>query len=152
MSITKDVEAAFLIAFKSREQLTTEVLRMLKTSFKNKQIELLHELTDEEAMAVLKTEVKKRKESIEAFNAGERPELAAKEEAEIKILEKFLPAQLGEAEVREKVISILATLPEEDKANFGKAMGLVMKELKNLADGETVKRIVTESLQSEKQK
>jgi uncharacterized protein YqeY len=93
---------------------------------------------------LIKSEVKKRNESIEAFTAGNRPELAEKEKNEMPFLMQFLPEQMSEESVREIVKTAVEAMPEEDRKNFGKVMGVAMKELKGKADGGVVGQIVKE--------
>lgn len=147
MEMIKAIDLAFLEAMKKKDDALLSALRMLRASFKNKAIELLKkELTDEEAAAVIKTEIKKRRDSVEIYAKAGREELKNKEEAEIKILEKFLPLQMAEEEVRAKIKEILAVLAEEDRRNFGKAMAAIMLELKGKADGGIVSKILKETL------
>jgi len=143
MTLAQRIEADFIQAFKAKEEMTVSVLRLLKSMAKNKAIELKKkELDDGEVSLVIKSEVKKRKESIEAFSAGGRPELADKEKKELEFLEKYLPQPMSGAEVLEKVKTIQAQLPEEDRKDFGKLMKAVMVELKGVADGQTVSQTV----------
>jgi len=132
---------------RNKAQTDLSVLRMLKAALKNKEIELRKELSDEQALVVLQSEVKKRHDSIDAYQQGNRPELADKEAAEIEVLKQFLPIQLSEEEVKTKVEAALNNLPEEERADFGKAMKAAMAELKGQADGGLVSGIVKELLQ-----
>ena len=98
--------------------------------------------TDDEALAVLKRLSKQRKESIEQFTIGNRPEMAEKERNELAIVESFLPAQMS----REDILKIAETKKAElgitDKAKFGQLMGAITKELKGSVDGNLVKEVV----------
>ena len=147
MSKAKEIDQAFLTAMRNKAQTDLSVLRMLKAALKNKEIELRKELSDEQALVVLQSEVKKRHDSIDAYQQGNRPELADKEAAEIEVLKQFLPIQLSEEEVKTKVEAALNNLPEEERADFGKAMKAAMAELKGQADGGLVSGIVKELLQ-----
>ena len=102
---------------------------------------LMKELKDEDTIAVLKTEAKKRKESIEAYEAAERDDLVEVEKKELEIIETYLPEQMSEEEVEAKVKQIIDKIPEEER-DFGKVMGMVMKELKGQADGQVVNQAV----------
>jgi len=147
MDLLKQIEQSYLSAFREKKQAALDVLRMLKSVIKNKTIELKKEMLDEqEIIAVIKSEVKKRKDSIESFKSGGRDDLVQKEQAEIEILEKFLPAQMSEEDVRAKAKQVIDALPEEDKENFGKAMAAVMADLKGTADGAVVSKVVKELL------
>ena len=128
---------------KAGEAEKRDVLRMLSSAIKNKEIEKRIELTDEQALEVIASEVKKRRESITQFMAGNRPELAAKEEAEINILATYLPAQLGEEELKKIVTETLAGM---DKSDVGGAMKAVMAKVKGKADGALVSKLVKDAL------
>lgn len=122
------------------------VLRMLSAAIHNKQIEKGKdkELADDDVLQVLTREAKKRKESIEAFEKGSRPELAEKEKKELSIIEAYLPKQMEREEVVVSVEKVLAGL--EDKSNFGLVMKAVMQELKGKADAKMISEIVKEKL------
>jgi len=105
------------------------------------------ELTDDETLAVVRREAKKHKDSIGQYEAGGRPELAESEQAELVILETFLPSQMSVNEIRPVVEAKIKALGVTDKASAGKLTGAVMKELTGRADGALVKQVV-ESLLS----
>lgn len=143
MSLIKDIDACFLQAMKTKNEIELSVLRMLKSSLKNKAIELIKkELAEAEVIAVIKSELKKRKDSVEAYTQGARQDLADREQAEITVLEKFLPAQISADVLLPKVKEIVAGLPEAERADFGKVMRAVMAELKGSADGAAVSAAV----------
>jgi len=146
MELIKQIEQDTIIAMKAKSESELLVLRMLKSSLKNKAIELMKELVDTEVLAVIKSEIKKRKDSAETYIQGQRQELADKELSEITILEKYLPAQLGEAEIRAKLVELVASATLEDKANFGLFMKKAMAELGASADGKTVSSVLKELL------
>jgi uncharacterized protein YqeY len=124
------------------------ILRMLSSALKYKKIDLGNkaELTDEEAQALIKTEVKKRKDSIALYTEGNRPELAAKEQAEIDFLMKYLPEAMPEAEIERIVLEAIATTPDASPAKFGAIMALAMKGVAGRADGQIVSAIVKKLL------
>jgi len=142
----KQIKEEIKDALRKRDELRLSVLRGLLTSFTNEVISLKRkpdeELTDEEAMPVIKRAVKQRKESIEQFNRGNRPELAKKEEQELEMLYVYLP----EATSTEEIEKVARVKKEEmginDRAKMGMLMGAVMKDLKGNADGAQVKEIV----------
>ena len=139
MSLIKDIDVSFLQAMKAKNEIELSVLRMLKSSLKNKAIDLIKkELEEAEVVAVVKSEIKKRKDSIEAYTQGARQDLADREQAEIIVLEKFLPTQMAPEVLAAKVKELVAGLPEPDRADFGKVMRAVMAELKGSADGAAV--------------
>lgn len=147
-------------ALKSGEKLKRLVLGMLTTAVKNKELakrtqlsktisdttELEHQsqLTDEETVAVIGSEMKKRKESVEQFRAGGREELAQKEEEEMKILSVYFPEQLSEEEVKAEIKSVISGSNASGVKDMGKVIGLVMTKLKGKAEGGLVSRLVKE--------
>ena len=146
IKIKDNLKAALL----AKEELVLSVLRMLLSSIRNKEISLRKggeaELDDEQILAVIKTEVKKRKDSIESYIVGGRDDLAKKEKDEMAILEKYLPAQMDDEELEKIIKEVVAT--SEDK-NFGKIMGEVMAKTKGLADGKRVSALVKKVLTPE---
>ena len=98
--------------------------------------------TDEEVIAVVKKLVKQRKDSIDQFEKGGRPELAATEKAELSILQAYLPASMPKDEIKKVAVAKKAELGVTDKAGAGKLIGAVSKELKGKADGSDIKEVV----------
>jgi len=122
---------------------------MLLSAIKNKEISLRSgenkELTDEQILEVIGSEVKKRRDSTEAYRQGNRLDLAKKEEEEIVILQKYMPAQLSPAEI-EKAVKEVVDSQKGASANFGQIMGQAMAKLKGKADGAQVGAIVKKIL------
>ncbi|HVZ19080.1 MAG TPA: GatB/YqeY domain-containing protein [Terriglobales bacterium] len=123
MSIVEQITQDITQAMKAREEHRLSTLRMVKSALKNKEIDKRAPLDDKEAMAVLNTLIKQRKDSIEAFTKGGRQELADKEAAEIKLIETYLPKSLGEEEI---IATVRATISEMGSPTM-KDMGTVMK-------------------------
>ncbi|MFA6594090.1 MAG: GatB/YqeY domain-containing protein [Candidatus Buchananbacteria bacterium] len=148
--LDQQINEAFLTAYKAKNESLVSTLRLLKSAIANKKIEKLipkeEPLSDEDVLAVLKSEVKKRQDSIVSYKQGNREELAAKEQAEIDLIAKFLPEQLSEDQVRELVKKVIAEQGNPGPAGFGKIMGAVMAAAKGAADGTVVSRIVKEEL------
>jgi len=139
------IDADLLAAMKSGESLKRDTLRMLKSALKNFQIEKGSELTDEETVSVIQKEVKRRKESIVAYEAAQKPDLVAAEQEEMAILSTYLPKQMSDEEIRQEVTSYLEEHPTApDKA--GQAMGALSARLKGKADMGKVSQILRESL------
>jgi len=140
--ISQDLKAAMI----AKNAAVLSTLRMLIAAARNKEITLRQggeaELSDEQVIEVVASEIKKRKDSIEAYAAGGRPELADKESAEIKVLEKYLPAQLSDEEL-EKIIKEVIVAGATD---FGRAMGQTMAKVKGKADGAKVGEMVKKLL------
>jgi uncharacterized protein YqeY len=133
-------------AMKAKDNATLSTLRLLLSAIKNKQIDTQHDLSEEEIQAVIKTQVKQLKDAAQTFRDGGRDELAADSEAEIKILEKYLPAQMGDEELE----ALVKTAVEESGAagpqDMGRAMGAAMKAVAGRADGNRVKTLVQKFL------
>ena len=139
MSIVERVQRDLVAALKAQEALKLSVLRMMKAALMNKKVELGKALDDPEALAVLRTLVKQRHESAEAFRRGRRDDLADKEEAEIKIVEAYLPAAASDEEIDAAVAAAIAETGANTAKDFGKAMKTAVAKLagKN-ADGKRV--------------
>ncbi len=142
-------------ALKQGNQTVCSTLRMLLAAVLNKEkekkykekIEQEVELTDEEIIDVIFSEAKKRKESIIEYEKGERQSLAEKEKAELEILQKYLPEQLAEEEVRKLAKEMIEEVGAENIKDMGKVMAELMPKLKGRADGSTVNKVVKELLQ-----
>lgn len=134
-------------AMKGRDKERLSVLRGLKAEIKNKQVELrLEDLTDEQIFGVIKSEVKKRKEAIEKFVEGSRQDLAAKEEAELKMLFGYLPPQLSEEEIKEILAQVIQEVSASGPKDLGKVMKSAMAKFEGRADGREVNRLARELL------
>lgn len=144
--LKQNIEQQIIESLKGGDQLRLSTLRFLLSAIKNEEIAKQREATDEDVVAVVQKQVKQHHESIEAFENGGRPELASKERDEMAILNKFLPQQLQEEELRKIVEEVITTFPENEKNNFGKAMGAVMARVKGRAGGDLVSKVVKESL------
>jgi len=134
MSIFQQVEQDLVAAMKAREELKLSTLRMMKTALKLKQVEAGKPLEDSEALTVLRTLVKQRRESAEAYRKGGREDLAAKEEAEIKFVEHYLPVAATDEEIEAAVAAAMA----ETGASSVKELGKVMKAAMAKLAGKTV--------------
>ncbi|OHA91330.1 MAG: hypothetical protein A2758_02625 [Candidatus Zambryskibacteria bacterium RIFCSPHIGHO2_01_FULL_49_18] len=145
MSLQTDIKVQMVEAMKAREATKLSVLRGLMASFTNELVakgrKPDEELTDDEALAVISRGVKQRKDSIEQFEKGSRPDLAEAEKNELSILETYLPVQMTEEEVLEFVRAKLEGVSADPKSK-GQLMGMIMKELKGKADGTLVKAIL----------
>jgi uncharacterized protein YqeY len=147
MSLVEQVERDLVAALKAQEALKLSVLRMMKAALMNKKIELGKPLGDAEAAAVLRTLVKQRHDSVEAFRKGGRDELADKEAAEIKILEAYLPAAASEEEIDAAVAAAIAETGATGPKDMGKVMKAAMARLAGKsADGKRVNEKVRTKL------
>lgn len=144
MSIVGTIERDATAALKSKNAERLSTLRMLRAALKNAAIDArVPEVTDEQAIVVVASEVKKLKDALEQFRVGGRADLVEKTDAELVVMAAYLPAQASEGEVR-AVVTRVAT--GASAADFGRVMGAAMKELKDKADGNVVGRIVKEVL------
>lgn len=147
MALKERIAEDFLQAFKARQTQLSETLKLLKSSIKNKEIELIKELDDNETLKVLISEAKKRKDSIEQFRNGGREDLVKQEELELSIIEKYLPQMMGDDEIKKIICAIINSSGEEKiKSNFGKFMKLAMNELDGKAEGSVVSKILNQEL------
>lgn len=141
--IKSDLKAAQL----NRDEVKVSTLRLLLSEIKNKEIVLRQSsgqavLSDEDVISVIQREVKKRKEAAEGFRSGGREESALKEEAELKFLQSYLPAQLSNEELTKIVEETINELGVVSMADMGKVMGAVMGKVAGRADGGTVSVVV----------
>ncbi|MFH1745105.1 MAG: GatB/YqeY domain-containing protein [bacterium] len=147
MSKFEEINNNLKDAMRVKNELELSTLRMIIATIKNKKIELKQgdDLNDEQIVAVIKTEIKKRKDSILAYEQGSRPDLADKEKKEIEILTKYVPEQMSEEEIK-KIAREIISSGEFSANDLGKAMGAVMGKLKGQADGGAINAIVKKIL------
>jgi uncharacterized protein len=151
MSLKEKIISDLKTAMKAGDTAKRDVLRLLDSAIKNSEIEKKKReegLSDEEIIEVLSRAVKQRNDSIEQFEKGGRPELAEKEKAEIAIIVEYLPEQLSREDVVASVKNMIAGLGTVSSADFGKVMGQAMAALKGKADGNMVKEVVKEILET----
>ena len=146
MSLTEQVQKDMVDAMRKKEELRLSTLRMMKAALKNKQIEKRAALDEKEELQVLSTMIKQRKDSIEQFEKGNRPELARREAEEITIIEGYMPKAVGEEEI---VAAVRATIAEMGSPTM-KDMGAVMKNVMAKFGGARVDgKIVSEAVKKE---
>ena len=143
-SVVQQVEKDIVAAMKARESERLSTLRMVKTAFKNKEIEKREPLTDAEAQQILTTLIKQRRESVEQFTKGNRPELAEKELGEIALIEGYMPKAAGEEEIKKLVEEALAgqTFGPKDMGAAMKAVQAKIQASGLRADGRQVSEMV----------
>lgn len=129
-------------ARKAQDKPRTLVLGTIIADAKNQKIELRRDLVDDEVIDVIRRGIKKRRESIEMYAKGNREDLASKERAEVELLESYLPAQVGDDELR---VAVQAAIAGGAK-NIGAVMGKVMPQFKGRADGTRINAIAREEL------
>ncbi len=151
MSLQTQIKDEIKQAMISKDAVKLAVVRSLVASFTNELVKLgkmpQDELSDEEALGVIRRAVKQRKDSIEQFTNGGRPELAEPEQAELAVLETYLPQMMSEEEVLAFAQAKMSEMGEVDKSKAGQFMGTLMKDLKGKADGDVVKAVVDKLLQ-----
>jgi len=166
MSLKEQIQQDLNSAIKGKKKIEVSTLRMLNAQILNKEKEKRYkitkaepeltekelvkksQLTDEEVIEVISSEVKKRKESILEFEKGERQDLAEKEKKEIEVLNKYLPEQLSEEEIKKLVKEAIEKVGATELKDMGKVMQELMPQIKGKVDGTTVSKIVKELLQA----
>jgi uncharacterized protein YqeY len=149
MSIAEQIQKDMVEAMRARDEQRLSTLRMVKSALKNKEIDKRAALDDREAQAVLATLIKQRKESVEQFTKGNRPELAAKEAAEITLIESYLPKAMGEEEIAATVRAVIADMGTPSMKDVGTVMKNSMAKFSALGarvDGKMVSEIVKREL------
>ena len=146
MTLKDQLNQDMKTAMKAKETDRLSTIRQLRSAIKNKEIEQRSELDDDGVISVIGTLVKQRREAAQMYSDNGRPELAAKEEAELVVLQQYLPAQLSEAEISTLVAQIIAEVGATSIKDLGKVMPQVMAKTKGLADGKVVNQIVREQL------
>ncbi len=148
MSLETTIQADMKAAMKSGNTAETGTLRNLLSKLKDERIKLRpkREMTDEDALRVLMTAAKQRKESIELYQKGGRQDLVDQEEAELKIVQRYLPEQMSETEVSKIIDEIISTSGAASMKDMGKVMGQAMGRLQGKADGKLVQNLVRQRL------
>ena len=146
MKLTGQISSDLKEAQLARDEIKVSTLRLLLSEIHNTQIQKGADLLDEDVVSVVQKEAKKRKEAILGFRSGGREEQAKKEEAELAILESYLPKQLSNEVLTKIVEDSINEVGAKSLADMGKVMGMVMSKVKGQADGNTVSSIVKEKL------
>ena len=127
---------------KEKDNVALNAVRMLKSDVKNAEIAAIKELDDEGVIKVVASSIKKRKDSAEIYIKNGRQDLAGKELAEIKVLEKYLPAQLDDEAIKAVITEVIASLDDNMKKNFGAVMKNVMAKVGSSAEGKRVSELI----------
>ena len=138
MAFKEKIDEEMVLAAKAKDKIRLSALRMLKSGLHNREIDLKRELGEAEFLQLLSSMVKQRKDSIEQFAKGGRTDLVEKEEAELKVIEEFLPAQLSEAELDATIAEAVREVGAEGVRDMGKVMKVLMPKLTGRADGKAV--------------
>jgi uncharacterized protein len=148
VSLQDRVQSDVAVAMRGGDALRRDVLRMVVSAAYNVEKRQGHPLSDDEFLAVLSREVKTRRESVEAFRAGDREDLASKEEAEIAILGEYLPKALSETEIAGLIREAIAATGASTARDMGKVMGWLAPRTRGRADGKRVSELVVQALAS----
>jgi uncharacterized protein YqeY len=146
VSLTEQLQADMKTAMRDGDAHRRDTLRMVIAAAQNAAKEKREPLSDEEALAVITKEVKKRRESIKAYEDAGRDDLAAKEQSEIEVLTPYLPEQMSEDEVRALVVEAVAASGANSARDMGRVMSQLMPKTKGRADGKLVSSLVNEEL------
>ena len=148
MGLRERLDADLKAAMKGKDELKLSVVRMLKSAVKYREVEGEKAVTLDEAgiLQVVGSKIKKRRDSVEQYRAGGREELARKEEAEVAILQAYLPAQLGPEELARKVDEAIARTGAKGPKDMGAVMKALMPEVQGKADGKAVSELVKQKL------
>ena len=142
--LTEDLKQAL----KNGDKVRRSVIRLVMSAIKNAEISRQADLTDPDILGVIAKEVKQRRESIEAFKQGSRQDLVAQEEAELAVLEEYLPQQMTRDEIIAEARRVIAEVGAQGPGDKGKVMPKLIPQLKGRADGREINEIVTELLTS----
>ena len=152
MAILTKIENDLKTALKTKDKVGVSTLRVLLAEIRNEEIALRGsqngELKDEQVTAIIQREIKKRKEAIQLYCQGKRPELADKEEKETQVLSKYLPQQFSPEELGQIVDETIQEVGAKSPADFGKVMGAAMGKVRGKADGSQVAAMVKKALNS----
>ncbi|MBT5016119.1 GatB/YqeY domain-containing protein [Candidatus Peregrinibacteria bacterium] len=148
MSLKEQIQTDLMEAMKARDEVKVSTLRMLKSAVGKFEVSGKEKIesTDDDWMRILKKEAKQRKDSIQQFTDGGRDDLVGPEQAELAILEEYLPEAMGEDQVREIVVATVEQVGATGMNDMGKVMGAVMGKVGAEADGGMVKTIVQSTL------
>lgn len=146
MKLIEQIQEDLKRSMKAKDGNRVSVLRFLLSSIQNRQIQKKEALDDEEVLTEITSSAKRRRESIEAFRAGERMDLVEKEEAELAILQEYLPDQLNRDEIRDVVREVVQSMGATDMSDLGKVMKELMPRFRGRADGKVVNEVVREVL------
>jgi uncharacterized protein len=144
--LTEQIRAELTESMKARTAEKTSTLRMLQSALKNEQINLGHELTDDEAMSVIRKAVKQRLDSIDQYTKANRPELAAREQSELDMLKTYLPPEVSDSELESAVREIIASTGAQSKKDLGKVMKEATTRFKGRAEGKKIQEVVARLL------
>ena len=148
MSLLNRLTEELKEALRAGNHIKLSVIRLLKSSIKNREIEKMAPLTDEEIIDIIMTALKQRRESIEQFQKGGREDLVQKEKSELEELQTFLPQQLSEEELVGEIQAVIREVGASSLKDMGKVMKILMVRLKGRAEGAKVSSLVKELMEA----
>ena len=148
MSLLNRLTEELKEALRAGNHTKLSVIRLLKSSIKNREIEKMAPLTDEEVIDIIMTALKQRRESIEQFQKGGREDLVQKEKSELEVLQTFLPQQLSEEELVGEIQAVIREVGASSPKDMGKVMKILMIRLKGRAEGAKVSPLVKELMEA----
>ena len=146
MALKDQLDADLKSAMKDKDALRLSVVRMLKSAIKYREIEVMKALDDAGVQAVIASEIKRRRDSVEQYRQGAREDLASKEESEIALLQAYLPAQLSPEELGEVVDAVIQRVGAQGPKDMGKVMKELLPEVQGKAEGKAVSELVKQKL------
>lgn len=144
--MTENFRTELTEAVRARDSFRRDTLRLIIAAVDNARIAAQHELTDEEVLRVLRREARQRRDSIEEYQRGNRPDLVAQEQAELDFIEHYLPAALSDDELRTAAAAVVNEVQASGPGDIGKVMGPLLKRLGDRADGRRANEVVREIL------
>ena len=146
MALREKLDEDLKSAMRAKDSLRMNTVRGLKSAIKYREIELMKPLDDAGILGVVATEIKRRRDSVDQYKAGNRVDLADKEEAELRILQEFLPQQLSLAEVEAKVDEVIGRVGAKGPKDMGAVMKALLPDVQGRADGKVVSELVKQRL------
>jgi len=146
MALREKLDEDLKSAMRAKDSLRMNTVRGLKSAIKYREIELMKPLDDAGILGVVSTEIKRRRDSVEQYKAGNRMDLADKEDAELRILQEFLPQQLSAAEVEAKVDEVIGRVGAKGPKDMGAVMKALLPDVQGRADGKVVSELVKQRL------
>jgi len=146
MALRERLDEDLKSAMRAKDSLRMNTVRGLKSAIKYREIELMKPLDDAGILGVVATEIKRRRDSVEQYRAGNRADLADKEEAEIRILQDYLPQQLSAAELEARVDEVIGRVGAKGPKDMGAVMKALLPDVQGRADGKVVSELVKQRL------
>ena len=146
MALRERLDEDLKSAMRAKDSLRMNTIRALKSATKYREIELMKPLDDAGILGVVTTEIKRRRDSVEQYRAGNRADLADKEDAEIRLLQDYLPRQLSALELEAKVDEVIGQVGAKGPKDMGAVMKALLPDVQGRADGKVVSELVKQSL------